>query len=124
MSEQLFDSKIWRKDQINNVREDSFGYRPKYILNKNKKQNTDNNYNANNNNGNNLSSSMAMSSNHKKLPFSLQSKPFGLINKKINNNQTNTNNSNIYNNSNNNSNNTKQYIMNHNLPKFIQKKKD
>ena len=122
MSEQLFDSKIWRKDQINNVREDSFGYRPKYILNKNKKQNTDNNYNANNNNGNNLSSSMAMSSNHKKLPFSLQSKPFGLINKKINNNQTNTNNSNIYNNSNNNSNNTKQYIMNHNLPKFIQKK--
>ena len=58
---------------------------------------------------------MGISTNYKKLPFSLQSKPFGLMNKKININSNNKNNSNIYNND-------KQYIMNHNLPKYSKKK--
>ena len=61
---------------------------------------------------------MTMSSNTKKLPFSLQSKPFGLINKKINNNSINNN----INNSNSSNNSNLQYIMNHNLPKYSQKK--
>ena len=58
---------------------------------------------------------MAVSSNTKKLPFSLPSKPFGLINKKINNNS-------IANNINNSNNSNQQYIMNHMLPKYSQKK--
>ena len=58
---------------------------------------------------------MAVSSNTKKLPFSLPSKPFGLINKKINN-------SSIANNINNSNNSNQQYIMNHILPKYSQKK--
>ena len=56
---------------------------------------------------------MNASSIPKKLPFSLQSKPYIFMNKKIN---TNTNNNNIYNNNNQN------YIINHNLPKYSQKK--
>ena len=53
---------------------------------------------------------MNASSIPKKLPFSLQSKPYVFMNKKINNN-TNNNNNNIYNNNN------KNYFINHNLPK-------
>ena len=49
----------------------------------------------------------------------MQTKPFGLINRKNNSNQNNNNNSsNIYNNNNSN----KLYIMNHNLQKFPQRK--
>ena len=59
---------------------------------------------------------MNISSIPKKLPFSLQPKPFGLINKKINMNTGNTNPNNNYNNNN------QQYIMSHNLPKYSQKK--
>ena len=55
------------------------------------------------------------SSASKKLSFSIQSKPFGLMNKKINMSSNNNNLNNIYNNN-------QQYIMNHNLPKFSQKK--
>ncbi len=47
----------------------------------------------------------------------MQYKPFGLINRKINTNQNNNNNTNIYNNNNN-----RQNIVNHNLPKFTQRK--
>ena len=122
LCEQLFDSKIWKKDQNNsnnnnnNTKEEFFGFKPKYFLNKNKKQNIDNN-NNNKNYGNNLSSSTSIPSKTKKLPFSLQYKPFGLINRKINTNQNNNNNTNIYNNNNN-----RQNIVNHNLPKFTQRK--
>lgn len=59
---------------------------------------------------------MTISSIPKKLPFSLQPKPFGLINKKININTSSTNPNNNYNNNN------QQYIMSHNLPKYSQKK--
>ena len=84
----------------------------KYVIIKNKKPNVEN---VNNNFGNNLSSSMAVSSIPKKLPFSLQSKPFILMNKKNDiNSNTNSNNNNY--------NSNKQYIMNHNLPKYSQKK--
>lgn len=55
------------------------------------------------------------SSASKKLSFSIQSKPFGLMNKKINMSSNNNNLNNIYNNN-------QQYIMNHNLPKYSQKK--
>jgi hypothetical protein len=58
----------------------------------------------------------ANSSAPKKLSFSIQSKPFGLMNKKINMSSNNNNLNNIYNNN-------QQYIMNHNLPKYSQKKK-
>ena len=51
------------------------------------------------------------------MPFPLQSKPFGLMNKKVNNINSNNNNRN-----NNLNNNNRQYIMNHNLPKYSQKK--
>ena len=64
---------------------------------------------------------MTFSTMPKKLPFSLQSKPFVFMNKKFDLNNKN----NIYNNNNNNNNsnnNNKQYIMNHNLPKYSQKK--
>ena len=64
---------------------------------------------------------MTFSTMPKKLPFSLQSKPFVFMNKKFDLNNKN----NIYNNGNNNNNsnnNNKQYIMNHNLPKYSQKK--
>ena len=85
----------------------------KYVIIKNKKPNVEN---VNNNFGSNLSSSMAVSSIPKKLPFSLQSKPFILMNKKNDiNSNTNSNNNNNYNSN-------KQYIMNHNLPKYSQKK--
>ena len=60
---------------------------------------------------------MTFSSIPKKLPFSLQPKPFGLINKKINMNTSSTNPNNNYNNNNNH-----QNIMSHNLPKYYQKK--
>ena len=59
---------------------------------------------------------MAIPSIPKKLPFSLQSKPFVFMNKKIDINSNNNNNNNIFNN------NSKQYITNHNLSKFSQKK--
>ncbi len=59
---------------------------------------------------------MTISSIPKKLPFSLQPKPLGLINKKINMNTSNNNPNNNYNNNN------QQYIMSHNLPKYSQKK--
>jgi len=103
LSEQLFDSKIWKKDQVNNLR-DSFGYKPKNELIKNKKQNNENSININNF-SNNVTSSIP-----KKLPFSLATKPFVFMNKKIDIN-SNTNN-----------NNKKQFTMNHNLPKYSHKK--
>ena len=56
---------------------------------------------------------MPVSSIHKKVPFSLQSKPYIFKNKKSN---TNSNNNNIFNNNN------KSSIINHNLPKYPQKK--
>jgi hypothetical protein len=59
---------------------------------------------------------MAIPSIPKKLPFSLQSKPFVFMNKKIDINSNNNNNNNIFNA------NSKQYITNHNLSKFSQKK--
>ena len=59
---------------------------------------------------------MAIPSIPKKLPFSLQSKPFVFMNKKIDINSNNSNNNNIFNANN------KQYITNHNLSKFSQKK--
>ena len=59
---------------------------------------------------------MAIPSIPKKLPFSLQSKPFVFMNKKIDINSNNNNNNNIFNANN------KQYITNHNLSKFSQKK--
>ena len=59
---------------------------------------------------------MAIPSIPKKLPFSLQSKPFVFMNKKIDINSNNNKNNNIINTNN------KQYIMNHNLSKFPQKK--
>ena len=60
-----------------------------------------------------MSSSISVSSIPKKLTFSLHSKPFVLMNKK-NDNNSNTNDNNY--------NNNKQYIMNHKLPKYSQKK--
>ena len=86
------------------MREDSFGYKPKNELIKNKKQNNENAININNF-SNNLSSSIP-----KKFPFSLSAKPIVFMNKKIDIN-SNTNN-----------NNKKQFIMNHNLPKYSHKK--
>ena len=59
---------------------------------------------------------MAIPSIPKKLPFSLQSKPFVFMNKKIDINSNNNNNNTLFNN------NSKQYITNHNLSKFSQKK--
>ena len=59
---------------------------------------------------------MAIPSIPKKLPFSLQSKPFVFMNKKIDINSNNNNNNNKFNANN------KQYITNHNLSKFSQKK--
>ena len=59
---------------------------------------------------------MSIPSIPKKLPFSLQSKPFVFMNKKIDLNSNTNNNNNTF------SNNNKQYIVNHNLPKFSQKK--
>ena len=59
---------------------------------------------------------MSIPSIPKKLPFSLQSKPFVFMNKKIDLNSNTNNNNNTFNNNN------KQYIVNHNLPKFSQKK--
>ena len=55
----------------------------------------------------------------------MQTKPFGLINRKNNSNQNNTNQNNTNNNSSNiynNNNSNKLYIMNHNLQKFPQRK--
>ena len=150
LSEQIFDSKIWRKDQSLHKKDDSIGnVKNKNDTNKNKESNTnnlnENNFSLNenffnqntyiyeknnygqkeftensrklftfdqkekisntqkvnndvqsniynsNNKQDNLSSSMAslgISSLNKKLPFSLQSKPFNL-NKKINTNENN-----------------------------------
>ena len=129
MSDQIFDSKIWRKDQSVNKKDDSFGTKTKLDLKKNEKNlnffnknkginsNNENNFFSNdnidndnkdnnifnftsNNSTNNLSSSMAslgIPSLNKKLPFSLQSKPFNLISKRLNTNaNTNTNENNNY----------------------------
>ena len=86
------------------MREDPFGYKPKNELIKNKKQNNENSININN------FSNISSSSIPKKLPFYLPTKPFVFMNKKID----------IISNANNNS--KKQFIMNHNLPKYSHKK--
>ena len=65
---------------------------------------------------------MTISSNTKKLPFSLQSKPFGLINKKNNSNNTKVNVGNSTTSNKNYNNSKQQYILNHNLPNYSQKK--
>ena len=109
LSEQLFDSKIWRKEQINNVKEDSLKESKKKDKNINNSNNT-----CRNNNNNNLSPGTNIP---KKLPFSLQTKAYGFMNKKINMNPG-VNNNNIINNIYNN----KQFMMNHNLSKYTSKK--
>ena len=119
LSEQYYDSKIWKKDREQS-KEDSFGYKPKNDLNKKNEKIIKNN-NKNNENpfsnfeNNNLSSSMNISSIPKKLPFSLQSKPYGFMNKKINMKSNVNMNNNIYNNN-------RQFTINHNLSKYAQKK--
>ena len=140
LSEHIFDSKIWKKDQSVHKKDDSYSSKNKSDINKkeknydflnknkiniNNKNNLIMNENINNENNifnyiytnNNLSNSMSSLNKfslNKKLPFSLQSKPLGLINKKIKENINSKDINNVGNNNN--------YII-HNLSKLSHNKK-
>ena len=104
MSEQIFDSKIWRKD---NSFHKSDKEKEKENLIKNKNKNDKNILTERFNINTPLNSASA--SFNKKLPFPLHNKPLGLINKRIDNNKfNNINNNNIV----------------HNLTKFNYNKKN
>ena len=104
MSEQIFDSKIWRKD---NSFHKSDKEKEKDNLIKNKNKNDKNILTERFNINTPLNSASA--SFNKKLPFPLHNKPLGLINKRIDNNKfNNINNNNIV----------------HNLTKFNYNKKN
>ena len=107
MSEQIFDSKIWRKDNSFH-KSDKEKEKDNPIKNKNK--NEINILTDRFNITTPLNSSY--SSFNKKLPFPLHNKPLGLINKRIDNNKFNNNNINNYNN------------IVHNLTKFNYAKKN
>ena len=107
MSEQIFDSKIWRKDNSFH-KSDKEKEKDNSIKNKNK--NEINILTDRFNITTPLNSSY--SSFNKKLPFPLHNKPLGLINKRIDNNKFNNNNINNYNN------------IVHNLTKFNYAKKN
>ena len=107
MSEQIFDSKIWRKD---NSFHKSDKEKEKDNSTKNKNKNEINILTDRFNITTPLNSSY--SSFNKKLPFPLHNKPLGLINKRIDNNKFNNNNINNYNN------------IVHNLTKFNYAKKN
>ena len=104
MSEQIFDSKIWRKDNSFH-KSDKEKEKDNLIKNKNK---SDKNILTERFNINTPLNSASASFN-KKLPFPLHNKPLGLINKRIDNNKfNNINNNNIV----------------HNLTKFNYNKKN
>ena len=107
MSEQIFDSKIWRKDNSFH-KSDKEKEKDNSIKNKNK--NEINILTDRFNITTPLNSSY--SSFNKKLPFPLHNKPLGLINKRIDYNKFNNNNINNYNN------------IVHNLTKFNYAKKN
>jgi hypothetical protein len=107
LSEQIFDSKIWRKDNSFH-KSDKEKEKDNSIKNKNK--NEINILTDRFNITTPLNSSY--SSFNKKLPFPLHNKPLGLINKRIDNNKFNNNNINNYNN------------IVHNLTKFNYAKKN
>ena len=87
MSEQIFDSKIWRKDNSFHKNEKE---KEKDILIKNNQKKIEKNILTDRININTSLNSSATSFN-KKLPFPLHNKPLGLISKRIDNNKFNNN---------------------------------